>query len=43
MGVPGGAFEHELAEVKNAKAYGTVLAKVQAADQRKLFSPLFGT
>lgn len=39
MGIPGGAFEHELAEVKKAKAYGAVLAKVQAADQRKLLFP----
>ncbi|KAK4828053.1 hypothetical protein QYF61_023113 [Mycteria americana] len=39
MGVPGRAFEHELAEVKKAKAHGAALAEVQAANQRKLFFP----
>lgn len=39
MGVPGRAFGYELAEVKKAKADGAVLAKVQAANQRKLFFP----
>jgi len=39
MGVPGRAFEQELAEVKKAKAYVALLAKVQAAHERKLFFP----
>lgn len=39
MGVPGGEFEHGVAEMKNAKAYGIVLAKVQAVDQS--YFPLY--
>lgn len=39
MGVLGGALDHKPAKVKKTKAYWVVLAKVQAADQRKLFFP----